>query len=447
MNSLLPVFVCCSLLNIAAVSHADDHWPQFRGSDSTGVVTGQELPDRWSSSDNVEWKMDLPGRGWSSPIVWGNRVFVTTVVNEGESEAPRKGLYFGGDRLTPPQSKHQWRVLCLDLESGQILWNQLAHHAVPESSIHLKNSLASETPVTNGEHVYAYFGNLGLYCYTMDGQLVWERPIKPSRMRFGWGTAASPILHQDRLYLVNDNDEQSYLLALDKHTGAEVWKVDRDEHSNWATPYIWQNSIRTEIITPGTGKTRSYDLDGNLLYEFGGASSITIATPYAVGDLLYVSSGYVLDAKKPIWAVRPGASGDISLTDEQTTNEWIAWCQKQAAPYNPTTVVSDGLLYVLQDRGFFTCHDALTGELVYDKQRLPVANFTSSPWVYGGHVFCLNEDGVTCVIRAGREYELLHTNTLADDDMCMATPAIAANRLLIRTAARIYCVTESKSQN
>ena len=176
------------------------------------------------------------------------------------------------------------------------------------------------------------------------------------------------------------------------------------------------------------------------MYEFGGSSVITIATPHSVGDLLYVSSGYVLDAKKPIWAIRPGASGDISLSDDQTSNEWIAWCQKQAAPYNPTTLVADGLMYVLLDRGFLTCYDAKTGEQVYDKQRLPVANFTSSPWSYDGRVFCVNEDGVTCVIRAGRKYELLHTNTLAEDDMCMATPAIVNGVLYFRTQSHLIAI-------
>ncbi|MFN8707964.1 MAG: PQQ-binding-like beta-propeller repeat protein [Planctomyces sp.] len=418
-------------------------WPQFRGADSRGVHPDSTHPDRWTTEENVAWKTDIPGRGWSSPILSGDRVYLTTVVNEGESEAPKKGLYFGGERKDPPKTNHQWRVLALDRSTGKILWNTLVASGVPESSIHIKNSYASETPVTDGRFVYAVFGNRGVYCLSIDGDLIWERPIGAKKTRLGWGTSASPVLYEDRLYIVNDNDEESSLAALDTKTGNEIWKISRDEKSNWATPYIWKNSLRTEIVTPGTERTRSYDLNGKLLYELGGSSSITIATPYEAMGLLIVSSGYVLDARKPIFAIRPGASGDISLKDDQTSNEFIAWCQKQAAPYNPTTLVHNDLLYVLQDRGFFACYDAKTGTPVFDRQRLPVTNFTSSPWAAGDRIFCVNEDGVTCVLQAGREYSLLHTNSLAEDDMCMATPALSSTSLFLRTASRLYCIEKT----
>ena len=249
------------------------------------------------------------------------------------------------------------------------------------------------------------------------------------------------MLHGDRLYVVNDNDEDSYLLALEKQTGREAWRVSRDEKSNWSTPFIWQNERRTEIVTPGTGKVRSYDLDGNLLWSLTGMSSITIATPYEHNGLLYLSSGYVQDPSKPIYAIRPGATGDISLAEDQTSNEWIAWCQRKAGPYNPTTLIYDDRLFVLYDRGLLACFNARSGDAFYEPQRLPNGRaFTSSPWAYGGKVFCLNEDGETFVIKAGDKFELLHTNPLAEDDMCMATPAIAGNRLLIRTSARLYCI-------
>jgi len=259
-------------------------------------------------------------------------------------------------------------------------------------------------------------------------------------MRFGWGAAASPVLHKDRLYLVNDNDEASYLVALDKVTGKEIWRTERDEKSNWATPYVWENKLRTEIIAPGTGKVRSYDLEGKLLYEFGGCSSITIATPYAKFGLLYVSSGYILNRQRPLFAILPGAQGDISLSKTESSNQYIAWCQKQAAPYNPSTLVYGDLLYVLHDRGFLACYDAKTGKEVYGKQRLPRGRaFTASPWAAGGKIFCVNEYGVTFVVQAGREFKLLHTNALADGDMCMATPAMAGDRLILRTATTLYC--------
>ena len=203
---------------------AETNWPQFRGPGSKGVATGDGLPDRWSATENVAWKTDLPGRGWSSPIVWGNRVFLTTVVNSGTSEEPKKGLYFGGNRPTPPDSVHQWKVLCLDLETGHVVWERQVHEGQPQSAIHLKNSFASETPVTDGKHVYCYFGNIGIFCFDLDGNEVWRKKLEPHQTRFGWGTAASPVLHGDRLYVVNDNDEDSYLLALEKQTGREAWR-------------------------------------------------------------------------------------------------------------------------------------------------------------------------------------------------------------------------------
>jgi outer membrane protein assembly factor BamB len=420
---------------------ADSNWPQFRGPDARGVVDSANLPDRWSDTENVAWKRDISGRGWSSPVVWGDRVFVTTVVNTGESEEARKGLYFGGDRPLPPDAVHQWQVLCLDLTSGDVVWQQTVHEGKPESAIHLKSSFASETPVTDGERVYCHFGNVGLYCFDFDGNEVWRRPIPAQPTRFGWGTAASPALDGDRLYLVNDNEADSYLAALDTKTGEEVWRVSRPEKSNWSTPLVWKNELRTEIVTPGTGAIRSYDTDGNLLWSLRGMSSITIATPFAVKGLLYVSSGYVMDSLRPIYAIRPGATGDITLTGDESTNEFIAWSLPKAAPYNPSTLVYDNRLYVLHDRGLLACYAADDGRELHSSRRIPDGRaFTSSPWAYDGKVFCLNEDGVTFVFRAGDEFELLHTNPLGPDDMGMATPAIAGDSLLIRTAARIYCI-------
>jgi outer membrane protein assembly factor BamB len=275
----------------------------------------------------------------------------------------------------------------------------------------------------------------------VDGKVLWSKTIEPHKNRFGWGTAASPVVYKDRVYIVNDNDEESYLLALDARDGKELFRVAREEKSNWATPYIWKNSQRVELITTGTGHNRSYDLEGRLLWELAGMSSITVAIPYSKDDLLYLSSGYVMDKKKPLYAIRPGASGDISLEGDQTTSEYVAWCNKMAAPYNPSTLLYGDLLYVLYDQGFFACYDPKTGEEVYVKQRIPEGKaFTASPWAAGDKVFCLNEDGVTFVIATGKEFNNLYTNSLADDDMCMATPALVGDRLLIRTSARLYCI-------
>jgi outer membrane protein assembly factor BamB len=420
---------------------ADNNWPQFRGPDAAGVSANAKLPDKWSATENVAWKRDLPGRSWSSPIVWGGKVFVTAVVNTGESEPPKKGLYFGGNRPEPPKTEHESKVFCLDLATGAVVWEKTVDRSAPRTAIHLKSSYGAETPVTDGERVYAVFGGLGVFALTLDGKEAWSRPMPPRATRYGWGYAASPVLHDGRLFLVNDNDERAELLALDAKTGKELWRVDRDEKSNWATPFIWRNGKRTELVTTGTRAARSYDLEGKLLWSLRGMSSITIPTPLAGDGLLFVSSGYVGDKLRPLYAIRPGASGDITLKAGETSNASIAWSNPVGGPYNPSPLFHDGRLYVLYDRGLVSCFDAKTGRALYDRERLPNGfAFTSSPWAAGGKIFCLNEDGVCYVLRAGDKFELLHTNKLADDDMCMATPALVGDRLLIRTAARVYCV-------
>ena len=430
----------CALSLICQLALADSRWPQFRGADSRGVSHDKGLPDRWSTTENVAWSTEIPGLGWSSPVVWGSKVFLTSAIKKGEREFPKKGLYFGGNR---PKSDdpHEWLVFCLDVESGDVVWKRTARKGVPEGGIHLKNTFAAETPVTDGERLYAYFGNVGLFVYDMEGKPLWKKAWKAVKTRNGWGTAASPVLHEDRLYIINDNDDQSFLVALDKRTGEQLWRVDRDEKSNWATPYVWKNSQRTEIVTPGTRRVRSYDLAGKSLWELEGMSTITIATPFAAGGLLYISSGYVGDPRRPVYAIKPGASGDISLKKGEKSNEFVAWSDPRGAPYNPTPVVYRGYYYVLFDRGFFSCHDAKTGKQVY-KVRMAqdlaggYGGFTSSPWAYDDKVFCLNEDGDTFVIQAGPEHKVLRVNPLGE--MCMATPAIAHGSLFIRTYSKLY---------
>ncbi|HLN31473.1 MAG TPA: PQQ-binding-like beta-propeller repeat protein [Gemmataceae bacterium] len=445
MHSILFLGVL-SLSLPASPAVADANWPVFRGGQAAGVAEDPNLPVTWSTTKNVAWKTEIPGTGWSSPIIWGDKIFLTSVIQEGQGKLPKKGLYFGGEQMKPPPDVHRWMVYCIDARTGKILWESLAHKGVPSSTHHIKNTYASETPVTDGERVYAYFGNLGLFCYDLDGKPQWSQHWDSNPTAYGWGTASSPIVYKDRLYIVNDNDKHSFLVALDKFTGKDVWRVERDEKSNWATPFIWENDKRTEIITCGRKKVRSYDLNGKLLWELGGMSSITIPTPLAKGGLLYICSGYVGDKRRPIFAIRPGAAGDISLKENENSNEWIVWCRKQAGPYNPSPIAYGDYLYVLYDRGLFSCYDLRTGKEVYAKERMgPGATaFTTSPWAYGGKVFCLSEDGDTFVIKAGPKYELLGKNSL--EEMCMATPAIAHGSLFIRTLTKLYRIEQLKAE-
>ncbi len=424
------------------------NWPQFRGPGGKGVSSELNLPDEWSvekdAEKNVAWKTGIPGRGWSCPIVWSERVFLTTAVNEGEEEEPKKGLYFGGNREAPSPHEHRWLVLSLDGKTGKVLWEKAVHRGKPEGSHHIKNTYASETPVTDGERVYAYFGNVGVFALDMDGKELWSKKLESHKTRYGWGTAASPVLHKDRLYIVNDNEEKSFLAALDAKTGTEAWRVERDEKSNWATPFAWETPQRTEIVTSGSGRVRSYGLDGKLLWELKGMSSIAIPTPFAGHDLLYVSSGFVMDEVRPAYAIRPGASGDISLKKDETQNNFIAWCQPKAGPYNPSTLVHGDCFYVLLDRGMLSCYDARTGKPHYEKKRLSdePAAFTASPWAHGGKVFCLSEDGDTFVVQAGPEFKVLGKNPLGE--MCMATPAMAGGSLFVRTISKLYRIEKAR---
>lgn len=448
MKSTLLLFAAVYVLLITSPARGEDevpNWPQFRGADSRGVSSNKNLPDQWSATENVEWKAEIPGRGWGSPVVWGDSVFLSTVVNTGTTERLKKGLYMGGERPDIPKTTHHWKVICLDLATGKTKWEKTVREGVPTAPIHLKNSYASETPVTDGEQLYVCFGNVGIFCLDMAGNEVWKHDLPARTMRLGWGTAASPVLHGQVLYYQNDNDQHSELMALDKRTGNQLWSVDREEKSNWSTPFVWVHDAATEIVTVGSKAARSYDLEGNLLWSLKGMSSTTIATPYVADGLLYISSGYVLDRTKAMYVIKPGAKGDLTLPKGQSSNEFIVWSNMQIAPYNPSTLVSNGRLFILYDRGYLNCFNAKSGEMLYEKQVIKRGSgFTTSPWSYNGNVFCLDEDGVCTVIKEGDTMEILHTNTLGEGDICLSTPAIAGDRLLIRTDKRLYSIRRSE---
>lgn len=414
-------------------------WPQFRGAGSTGVPGNEAgLPGSWSATDNIAWRKPIEGRGWSSPIVWGERVFLTSAHSAGDSGVPEGGFYEGAVESPKSADEHRWLAHCVDLGTGSHIWRAELHRGVPTVARHRKNTYASETAVTDGEHVFTHVGDVGTWCLDYEGSVVWSKSWPPVRTRWGYGTASSPALHAGRLYITNDNEDQSYLVALDKATGREIWRAERDEPTTWSTPFIWENGQRTEIVTVGRERLRSYDLDGKLLWELGRLSSLAIPTPFASGGLLYVTSGYMSSEDRPIYAIRPGASGDITLPGGVTSNEFIVWSVPQGGPYHPSGLVYRNLYYTLFDRGFLTCHDARTGEEVYGKRRISrdAVNFTASPWAYDGKLFCLDEAGTTFVVQAGPDFQLLGQNELGE--MCLATPAIAPGSLLIRSYANLY---------
>lgn len=444
---MLTLLLCSMLLLDTKPTAADDTWPEWRGGALSALRRETRLPTTWSKNQNVAWVAAVPGTGWASPIVWKDRVFLTTVVGEApkDKDKPQKGLYMGGERPAAPSTPHRWLAHAFDASTGKVLWEKELHQGLPKFGKHIKNTYASETPVTDGDRLYVYLGEVGVFCLDFDGNILWKQlwPVMPTKAT--WGFGASPVLHGDRLFIVNDNEKESFLVALDKKTGKELWRVKRDEKSNWSTPIIWRNSQRTELITTGTNKVRSYDLDGKLLWELGSLSKVTVMSPVADGDLLYVGSGFLLDRNRPLFAVRPGASGDISLKKDQTSSDYVVWMNPTASVYHPTPLVVDGLIYILNDRGLLSAYDAKTGALVYEKKRVVTSGagaFTASPVAFDGKILCVSEDGETYVVQAGPDFKVLGKNSL--EEFTLATPAFTKDRLFLRTATKLYCIAKTE---
>ncbi len=443
------VRICAVLLvAVATVARAEPNetWPRFRGPTAMGVAEDDpRLPQTWSKTENVRWVTDVPGWGWSGPIVSGGKVFLTAVVNENQYEQPKKGLYNGSGRAEPPEGVHHWMVYCLELDSGKILWKHGASRGEPKVPRHPKSTYASETPVTDGRRVYALFGDVGLYCYDLQGKPLWSHRIEPKKSLMNYGAAASPVICGEMVIVVYDNLEESYLAAFDAKTGVPRWRTARKntnhkDLSTWATPFVWKHDRRTEIVTSGYRYIRSYDPGGRVLWQLEAPTShLVIPSPFAAHGMVYLTSGYVGDRDRPVYAIRPGGEGETSVPDEPAEHPQVAWCQPQAGPYNTSPIVYGDYYYTLMDRGFMTCHDARTGQEIYGKTRFPEgASFTSSPWAYNGKIFCLSEDGDTFVVEAGPQFKVVGINRL--DELCLASPAVASGKLLLRTASRLYCM-------
>ncbi len=429
------------------------NWPKFRGAQAGVAADDPRLPDRWTTTENVAWRIDLPGRSWSSPVLWDDHVFVVSAVNTANPNpslnpvitylARSLGGTMSGADISRATDEHRWTLFDIDVKTGKTRWERAIRAATPLQSVHQKNSYASETPVTDGERVYVYLGYAGLFAFDMNGAPVWSKPMDAPRMRTGWGTAASPVLHDGRIYIVNDNEERSFIAAFDARTGAQLWRTERDgEASNWATPFVWQNEQRTEIVTTGSKKVRSYDTNGRLLWELAGMTTIHAVTPVAGHGLLFVSSGYFPDNPRPTYAIRPGATGDISLKPGETSNAFIAWSNPTLASAYPSPLVLGDRYYTLMDRGFLTSNDPKTGKEIYGRQRIAVdsGTFTASPWAYNGKIFAVSEDGDTFVMQAGPQFKLLGRNAL--NEMTLASPAVANGSLFIRTASKLYRITK-----
>ncbi len=446
-------------------------WPQFRGPDSNPVGAHARLAERWSKKENVEWSREIPGRGWSSPIVTGGKVYVTTATTEGKSKPPQIGTEYSNEyaaelqkqglsmkeiieRLTerdielPKEVKLHYFLYCLNLKSGKVEWQKEFYTGQPPGGRHRKNSFVSESPVTDEKFVYVYVANLGLWAFDLKGNIAWTTPLEANPIYLDFGTGSSPTLAGNLLVIVNDNEKQQYIAAFDKQTGKQVWRTNRDlggksqppQRSGWATPFVWKHELRTEIVAVGPGEVVSYDLAGKELWRMSGMAGAPIPMPFAYDGLLYIDGG----RGKPLFAVRPGASGDISLKKDETSNAYVVWSQPRGGTYLPSPVAYEGAIYSLTETGILTRFDARTGKQTYKTRIDPDASaFTTSPWAYNGKLFCLSEEGQTFVISAGEQFQLLHVNPL--DEMALASPALVGERLLIRTEGRLYSIRRGKS--
>ncbi|HVR29464.1 MAG TPA: PQQ-binding-like beta-propeller repeat protein [Thermoanaerobaculia bacterium] len=458
------------------------NWPQFRGPGALPVSGNAALPMSWSQTENVEWVAEIPGVGWSSPIVWGGKVFLTTAVASGEMKEPSLGTDFSNEYVAelqragvspeelekriyerdmemPDEVTLSYRLLCLDLESGEVAWDRELNAGRPPVGRHRKNSFTSETPVTDGEAIYVYVAHLGLWAYDLDGRKLWHTPLERHQVYLDFGGGTSPALWKDRLFILNDNEESSFVAAFDARSGKQIWRRERTgmgvdgRRSGWSTPFVWNNLLRTELVTVGPGWAISYDLDGNELWRLPMASAITIASPFAWEGTLYLSAGAGGGPTRPAAAVRPGGSGEIALPHDrhpatgqpapETSTDVVLWYDATAGgSYLPTPLVYQDRLYVLNEKGILSVYGAKTGREIYRSRiHREARNFTASPWAYGDAVFMINEEGTTFVVAAGDELEVLGINRL--DEFVEATPALAGDRLLIRTKSRLYSIRQA----
>ncbi len=432
--------LCVGLLATMTVAWAEN-WPQFRGADHNYLHASKDLPHEWSKDKNIRWSVPIPGEGWASPVVWGDKVFIATAIQEveGKDTAPPPNLR--SERIGA-DSVYRWELHCLDRNTGETLWHRVARRGNPRVRTHRANTYASETPVTDGERVYVYFGMVGLFCYDFDGDLVWTKDFGGYRMAGDWGTGSSPILYDGSLYLQVDNEEDSFLVALDPGTGDERWRVARDEVSSWSTPMIWHNKVRTELVTCGR-YVRSYDpASGELLWMMDMQGGRASASPVGNSDTLFLGNERRRDGGGALFAIKAGASGDISPAGEGSTSDSILWIRQEGGPEFASPLLYGGNLYVFgRNRGSVGCFDPDTGERIQGLERLPGArSFWSSPWGHDGRVFCVDEAGTTFVISAGPEVEFLARNEL--DEEVRASPALIDGTISLRGTNKVYCIAE-----
>ncbi|HZS09080.1 MAG TPA: PQQ-binding-like beta-propeller repeat protein [Blastocatellia bacterium] len=445
----LRLFLSFVLLLGFTLSARAQNWPAFRGQNASGIAEGKPTPVKWDAEKNVNiaWKVEIPGLAHSSPVVWEDKVFVTTAVSSDPKSVFRSGLY-GDVDSAEDVSKHSWRVYCFDKKTGKILWQQVAYEGVPRTKRHIKSTFANPTPATDGKYLVAFFGSEGLYCYDLKGKLKWKQDLgvldagwffDPD---YQWGMASSPIIYKNLVIVQCDIQKDSFIAAYDLKSGKQVWKTSREEIPSWGTPTVVEGKTRAELVTNATKAVRAYDpLTGKELWKLVGNPEVTATTPVAANDLIYICNSY--RPNQPIYAIKQGvASGDISLKDGKNSNDFVAWSVQRGGSYMPTPLVYGDYLYVCANHGVLTAWNAKTGERVWQNRLADKGGaFSASPVAADGKIYLSSEDGEVQVVRAGAKYELLSTNPMGE--VMMATPAISDGMIFIRGQHHLFAVAEN----
>ena len=426
-------------LYIAASAQAENmqQWPQFRGPFATGIMDNADLPEKWNihTGENIRWKIEIPGLGHSCPVVWGDKLFVTTAISGSGSDSLKVGLYGDIDEVGD-RSVHEFILYFIDKYTGKVLLERVVHRGVPRTERHTKSSHANPTPATNGKYIVAFFGSEGMYCYDFEGTLIWKKDF--GTMNAGpytdphveWGFASSPILHENRVIVQCDFLGDGFIASLDVETGNKIWRTPREEISTWSTPNFYDHGSNRQIVVNGWNHMGGYDFDtGEQVWSLGGGGDAPAPTPVFANGLIYIHGAHGRDS--PIFAIKPGARGDITLDRDSTSNEYIAWSIKRGGAYMPTNLVIGDFLYNLRMNGNLNCYHAVTVEVIY-RERIPDAmGITASGVASDGKLYYSLEQGDVVVVKAGPDFEIISRNPL--DDLIMATPAISGNMLYFRT--------------